>query len=44
MSSYNIRYLRKQINLLFSFRWYGVKWLQNVQSLDTLVFIEDFEK
>ena len=35
MSLYNIMYLSKQINLLFSFRWQGVKWPQNVQSIDT---------
>ena len=41
MSLYNIKYLRYQINLQFSFGWYGVKMVgKNVQSVDILVLLK----
>ena len=42
MNLYNNKYPRKEIHLQFLFGWYGVKWSKNVQSVDALVFIEDF--
>ena len=43
MSLNNAKNIRKQKRFQFLFGWYGVKWSKNVQSVDTLVFIEDFE-
>ena len=35
MILYNIKFLRKQINLQFSFDWYGVKWSNILSSPQT---------
>ena len=43
MILYNIKYFRKQINLQFSYSWYGKKWSKNVQSVENC-HIDDFER